>query len=97
MSADVLPGSVLIDAAKSCNWQRARPPDWWINQRLGIPVRGYELEGRRFESFRARQIKEPGFMPGFFIGGAWPDENLTFDNLAQRDWTPARSAGAPQG
>ena len=36
-------------------------------------------------------------MPGFFIGGAWPDENLSFDNLAQRDWTPARSEGAPQG
>jgi hypothetical protein len=27
--------------------------------------------------------------------GDWPDENLSFDKIAERFWTPQR--GAPQG
>ena len=42
ISAEVLPKSVLIYAAKSCILQRARPPSKFINQLVGFPVRDYE-------------------------------------------------------
>ena len=73
--------------------------DWTPQRSEGAP-QGRENATSVFESIpRWSLVRSREVAAGFFVygGEGSPMRTPGFDNLAQRDWTPQRSEGAPQG
>ena len=73
--------------------------DWTPQRSEGAP-QGRENATSVFESIpRWSLVRSREVSAGFFVygGEGSPMRTPGFDNLAQRDWTPQRSEGAPQG